>query len=365
MSEEREKKRPLLERFMRFLNVLAILVLLGAYAGGSISPERFWPLAFVAMAYPIIMATFLLFTLYWIFKRKWFAFLNIALLLIRSDLVFGTIGLSSANSDSSGIKVMTYNVRLFDKFNWNSDSNSKDRIISFLMKEETDILCIQEYYDVDEKVRIELSENGNQNIHLRNYFAQRENKNDFGIATISRFPMVQKGAIVLENSRSALAIFTDLKIGEDTVRVYNFHLQSIHLGNDGYEILDGLIETQHVGEVSDSKLIGGRLKGGFKKRAIQAEEIAEHIATCTYPIIVCGDFNDVPSSYTYQTIADGLNDSFSKSGKGFGFTYVRVPFFRIDNILYSDDFSSSNHKTFDESTDSDHFAVSTNLNLKD
>lgn len=362
MSEDRIKRQSFFERSMRLLNILAVMALLVSYAGGTVSPETFWPLAFAAMAYPILLGLILLFSFYWMLKRKWFVFLNLALLLLRSDLLFGTIGFS--NSDSEGLKVMTYNVRLFDKYNWNNDDSSKDNIVSFLIKENADILCIQEYYDVDDTILRQLTKGGHKNIQLRNYYAQRNNKNDWGIATISRFPMVQKGSIVLENSRSALAIFTDLKIEDDTVRVYNFHLQSIHLGRAGYEIVDGLMENQQMDELSDSKLLAGRLKSGFIKRAIQAEEIAEHIANCPYPVIVCGDFNDVPSSYTYQTISSGLKDSFNESGKGFGFTYVRVPFFRIDNILFSNDFSGSDHTTFSESTDSDHFAVSTRLTLK-
>ena len=259
MSEERRKNRSIIERFIRVLNILTIIALVLSYAGGIISPERFWPLAFAAMAYPLILAATVLFAIYWALKREWFAFLNIALLLLKSSLVTGTFGFSgSETDDKSGIKVMTYNVRLFDKYNWSNSSNSKDSIISFLSKKNADILCIQEYYDVDDKILKQLAVSGNQNIHLRNYYAQRDNKNNFGIATISNYPMIHKGTIVLENSRSALAIFTDLKINDDTVRVYNFHLQSIHLGNAGYEIIDGLMKNQQMDELADSKLVAGR-----------------------------------------------------------------------------------------------------------
>ena len=364
MREESGKKRSFFERLMRFLNMLAILVLIGSYAGGMISPETFWPLAFFAMAYPIVLVCILAFSVYWLLKRGWFLFLNVALLLIKPDHVLGTVGVfGNSEIDTSGISVMSYNVRLFDKFNWSSNTNSKDKIIKFITEQNPDIVCIQEFYDVDGKVLSHIAANRAINIHLRNYYAQRNNKNDFGIATISRYPMIHKGKIVLENSRSALAIFTDLKIGDDTIRVYNFHLQSIHLGNEGYEVLDDLIHDQEMDELSDSKLLAGRLKSGFVKRSIQAEEIARHIAESPYRVMVCGDFNDVPTSYTYQTIAKRLEDSFTESGKGFGATYVRVPFFRIDNILHSTEFTSSNHQVFDKKALSDHYAVSARLSL--
>ena len=366
MKEESGKKRSFFERLMRFLNILTILALLCAYAGGSISPATFWPLAFAAMAYPLILLGMTFFILYWLMKRKWFLFLNLALLLIKPDLIYGTFGaFGSSESDSPSIRVMTYNVRLFDKYNWNSEANSRDKIISLLNEHDADIICIQEYYDVNQQVLKQLSKNGERNIHLRNYFAQRNNKNDFGIATITKFPIVNEGPIVLENSRSALAIYTDLKINNDTVRVFNFHLQSIHLGADGYAILDDLMEGQELEELTDSKLLAGRLKSGFSRRAEQAEKIAHYISNSSYPVLVCGAFNDVPSSYPYQTISEGLHDSFAESGKGIGATYVRVPFFRIDNILFSPEFEASDHTTFDSRPYSDHYAVSTRLSVRD
>lgn len=365
MREETGKKRSFVERLMRFLNILTILALTCAYAGGSISPATFWPLAFAAMAYPLILVAIVVFIIYWLLKRRWFLFLNLALLLLKPNLISGTFGVFADSKDDDGISVMSYNVRLFDKYNWNSEANSRDKIISLLNEQDADIICVQEYYDKNNKVLKQLSENKKRNIHLRNYFAQRDNKNDFGIATITKFPIVDEGPIVLENSRSALAIYTDLKISDDTVRVFNFHLQSIHLGDDGYAILDDLIEDQELDELSDSKLLAGRLKSGFARRAEQAEKIAQYIEKSPYPVIVCGDFNDVPSSYTYQTISEGLEDSFAESGKGFGATYVRVPFFRIDNILFSSEFEASDHVTFDDKPYSDHYAVKTKLSFKD
>ncbi|MCB0754537.1 MAG: endonuclease/exonuclease/phosphatase family protein [Flavobacteriales bacterium] len=351
---------------MRFLNVLVIITLLASYAGGMVSPEKFWPLAFMAMGYPIILGALTILSLYWIRKRKWFVFLNLALLLVKADYVLGTVGIhSDSSADQQGLKVMTYNVRLFDKYNWNSQSKSKNGIISLIGKEEPDILCIQEYYDEKGQVLAQLDSTKGLNIHLRNYYAQRNNSNDFGVATISRFPIMFEGKIVLENSRSALAIFTDLIINEDTVRVYNIHLQSIHLGTKGYEVLDELLQGQQVNDLSDNRLLLGRLKHGFIKRSVQARKIAAHIATSPYPVIVCGDFNDVPTSYTYQTIADGLTDTFIESGKGVGATYVRVPFFRIDNILHDGQFSSLSHHVYDTMEFSDHYAVSAKLRLKD
>jgi endonuclease/exonuclease/phosphatase family metal-dependent hydrolase len=352
-----------------FLNIIVLISLGLAYLAGLVSPQKAWPLAFVAMSYPIILGSTAVFMAYWLIRRRWFLFLNLAFLVLKWDYVSATFKFNTSEVTTySGINVMTYNVRLFDKYNWSEDKNTRYRARDFIFNQRPNILCIQEYYNrKGDHFRMGdtlLEENGLKHMHLKNYYAQRKSQNDFGIATLTSYPIVNKGTIVLENSRSALTIFTDVFINEDTIRVYNVHLQSIHLGNKGYQVLDEILETQELEDVRESKLVLQHLKEGFRKRAVQADEIAAHIKSSPYPVIVCGDFNDVPTSYTYQRIAKELEDTFSQAGSGLGATYVRVPFFRIDNILYSKDFEAKIHTVHPYQL-SDHLAVTAVLNKKE
>ena len=363
------RKRDWIDRFVFFLNVIVLVSLGLSYLAGSISPEKAWPLAFVAMSYPILLGATVVFMVYWLLRRKWFLFLNLAFLVLKWDYVSATIKFKNTSATTvTGINVMTYNVRLFDKYNWSEDKNTRYRARDFIFNQRPNILCIQEYYNrKGDQFRLRdtlLTDNSLKHMHLKNYFAQRKSQNDFGIATLTSYPIINKGTIVLKNSRSALTIFTDVLIYDDTVRIYNIHLQSIHLGNKGYQVLDELLETQELEDVGDSKLVMKQLKQGFRKRAVQADEIAKHIQASPYPVIVCGDFNDVPTSYAYQRIAKGLNDSFSQAGSGLGATYVRVPFFRIDNVLFSNDFKADLHTVHPYEL-SDHLAVTAVLSQKE
>ena len=368
MSLKRTRKRDIADRIILVFNIVVLIALGLSYLAGYVSPVELWPLAFMAMAYPIILATLAVFLFYWLIRRRWFFYMNLGFLLLKWDYITATAKPFSGNTEAkAGVKVMSYNVRLFDKYNWSENENSGSRIEDFILKEQPDILCIQEFYhQKGNKVNAPhklLAKSKLKQFHLKKYFAQRENNNDFGIVTLTSYPIVNEGTIVLENSRSALTIFSDLVIKSDTVRVYNLHLQSIHLGMDGYQVLDGLLETQELQDVKESKLVLGLMKRAFLKRAEQADKIAAHIKQSPYPVIVCGDFNDVPTSYAYQTIANNLNDGFSEAGSGLGATYVRVPFFRIDNILFSDDFEASNHVVH-QGKFSDHLAVSASLSKK-
>ena len=147
----------------------------------------------------------------------------------------------------------------------------------------------------------------------------------------------------------------------DTVRIYNMHLQSIAFGATDYQYMDDLEKNKQTEDIEHSKSIGKRLKKAFIKRARQADLISESIAASPYPVIVCGDFNDTPASYTYHRIAGNLKDAFVESGNGFGKSYVgKFPSFRIDYILHSKQFKAFDFKTIHEEL-SDHYPVVTYL----
>ena len=109
--------------------------------------------------------------------------------------------------------------------------------------------------------------------------------------------------------------------------------------------------------------IARRLKRSFKKRAFQVGVIKEHMEKSPYPIVVCGDFNDTPNSFSYQKIFRGLSDSFLQKGNGFGSTFIgNIPFLRIDYILHSPDLTIQSFTTHKAKL-SDHKAIESSLGL--
>ena len=368
------KKRKLLDRFMLFLNMLSLMALSATYLAGIISPEKFWPLAFVAMSYPIIITVTAFFIVYWLLRRKWFLFLNIAFIVLKWDYAAATVQFNSnsnqVSADSANIKVMTYNVRLFDYYNWSNNKNTRHWIYDFLFNQQPNILCFQEFYHdktgyfptIDTLLEV----NSIRHMHVENYTKKLNNNQLWGMANLSSYPIINKGKIEFESTYGNLCIFTDLKLDEDTVRVYNLHLQSVRIGEDQYRFLDQIMLNKslsgiRIGELlGDLKLLVYRMAHAFIERGKQADLVAKHVKNSPYPIVLCGDFNDTPTSYSYQTLVKDLNDSFANEGFGMGSTYVRLPFFRIDNIFYSNYFKAESH-TVHHYELSDHFAVSARL----
>jgi endonuclease/exonuclease/phosphatase family metal-dependent hydrolase len=99
--------------------------------------------------------------------------------------------------------------------------------------------------------------------------------------------------------------------------------------------IDELVDSENKQAMNDIRSLRVRLKNGFILRAQQSQVVKNYINKSPYPVIVIGDFNDTPVSYSYRKIRKGLNDSFVKSGYGAGFTYRgNYPPNRIDYILY-------------------------------
>jgi endonuclease/exonuclease/phosphatase family metal-dependent hydrolase len=239
------------------------------------------------------------------------------------------------------IKILSYNVRLFNIYEWLSDPGTNQGILNFIKSEHPDIICLQEFYTSSkknyqpERIKNFLLETPYNYIH---YSFKNGKNSGYGIATFSRYPIIKQGTISFEKTTNE-AIFTDILIKNDTVRIYNNHLQSVQLKRSNYSFLDTLklkYDDQQIREIRDISL---RMKTAYILRSRQVDAISDHIKSSPYPVIVCGDFNDTPVSYSYRKMRKGLKDAFISSGQGTGSTYQGIfPYFRIDYIFHDKHF---------------------------
>ncbi len=365
-KKERKKIRHSINRFAMLLNHFAAIGLLISYLSPHISPQIFWLLAFFGLAYPILLIINVLFILYWLVQFKKRFIYSLLIIFCGFNYLSRTFQFKLSDSkenDKALIKIMSYNVKAFDLYNWTKNTETKTKMYQLIADENPEIVCFQEFYSRDSSAFDNYDSISTttklKNIHVE-YTSHARLKQHFGIATYSKFPIVNRGKIDFGYKSNNVCIYTDLIVGKDTIRVYNMHLQSIAFSKDDYKFAEELhseIETKE--EVERSKNILRRLKRAFVKRSKQADIIGAHIASSKYKVIVCGDFNDTPTSYTYNTISDNLKDSFLESGRGLGKTYSGVfPSFRIDYILHDKKFNSYNYKTIKEEY-SDHFPIVT------
>lgn len=335
--------KKLLYKIFVFLNAIVVLALILSYISIYISPEKAWFLTFLGLGFPYIAISNILFAIYWMFRRKKIYLLSLIALISGSGYLNDFVQIN-INSDSKAMssKILSYNVRVFDLYSWSKEMEAKNNIFKTIEKEKANIICFQEFFDdkTDEFIIFDTI----PKIFKTNYYHDAYTKNvgkrySFGIVTFSSYPIINKGEIRFKNTNN-ICIYSDIKIEDDTIRVYNNHLQSVHFIKDEYELLDSIQNIDKT-KVKQVKGILSKIKHASIIRAQQVDIISNHIKTSPYPVFVCGDFNDTPVSYTYKRMSDGLKDAFAESGNGIGSTYNgKIPFLRIDYLLHSSEIQS-------------------------
>lgn len=350
-------------RLLRLTAFIGIVGIVGSAVAVNVSPKSAEYLAFLGLAFPVWLFIATIGFVYALFRGRWFMVVVLAGVFIwHADFIERTVGIGSTD-ESTGthdVSVMSYNVRIFDLYNWSEGSVTRDKIFNFLDGNPVDVLCFQEFYHTDQEGVFETRDTMVtflENVHVHERYTHEMNGQQyFGVVTFSRYPIVERGELPFASDANNFCIYSDLLVGNDTLRVYNAHLASIRFQKEDYAALEDGPNSE------DAKRLAGRLGVAFRKRATQAEKIAQHIATSPHPVVLCGDFNDTPVSYAYEILSDGLEDAFTSGGRGLGSTYIgKLPIFRIDYVMHSNDLNVIAFKTHDVSY-SDHRPVETHLN---
>ena len=359
-----KKKLGWFSKIILGLNWFAIIGLLIACCAPFVSPTIFGPLAFFGLLHPVFVIINLLFLFLWTIRLRKQAFYTLAVLILSFPYYEKQLSIhfETTAAPKNAIKVMSYNVKLFDYYNWSGDKQARNKMFTLIKKELPDVLNLQEFFNQDAGVFQNLDSLkktlGLPYAHVE-YTTSARKFNHWGVVTFSKYPILNQGKIVFSNRNNNICIYTDVLINADTIRIYNMHLQSVNFDYSDYKFLDKVVKGEDaVAEIENSKNILRRMQLAYRKRAPQAEAIAQNISECPYPIMICGDFNDTPISYTYNTLSNGFTDAFIESGTGLGKTLQNpLPLPRIDYIFHSKKMKSFEFKTIETKKMSDHFPI--------
>ncbi len=341
----------IVNKLIFLINSIFLIGLLLSYVAQFLSPVYFWPISFLGLLFPILFIVNFIFLIYWSTQMKKQLWANLIILLIGIQYIDRFFGTKSVDKNiEKNVKVLSYNVRLFNNYNWLKNINS-DTIFNYLKNEKADIVCLQEFIDLaNEKNKFNYEHSiynyGSKNGHL----AVLSNYN-----IINHENVIKVGESNVENT----CIFADIVIGEDTIRLYNIHLASNWFDNEDYLFIN---RSSKVPIKKGVFAIINKMKKSYKERALQVRVIEQNMKQSPYPIIVCGDFNDTPLSYTYNKIKSNLIDSFTISGSGIGDSYVKIPMLRIDYIMHDNKFKSYNYQK-QKKAFSDHYAISCEIDI--
>ena len=356
---------------LRIVNILVALALLLAYASTFVPPSKFSILALFGLTYPVWLLSNVLFViLYALSKKKKRVLISLVVLVVGFNIHGSFYRVAAGNDEkpeSSDLSVMTYNVRSFDRFEYLEGEKTRAAIVNLIIDAEADVMCFQEFFysgnegSASTKNKI-LNNTGANGIHEM-YTHHMNGDRHFGLATVSKYPIINKGEIPFDNDINNACIFTDVVVQNDTVRIFNAHLSSIRFKKADYQFIENINEDTLV---KDNLIrIGEKLLLAYKKREVQTQKIIEEINKSPFPVVLCGDFNDSPVSYTYRKFSSVLDDTFRSQGSGLQSTYIgKFPSFRIDYVMSTPEYACTSFKTFQDKL-SDHKAVQVTLNKID
>jgi len=357
------RKYPILKGFIFLLNIIAAILLAMVLLASYIPPSEFAVFSIIALVYPILLFINLLFIGFWIAIKSKYWLISFVLIILGFNNLRNNFQTNlNGNYDKSAddIKIVTYNVQLFSTNKMGKDSMVlKNNIVNFLKEEKANIICLQEYHSMDRNVYmplIDLNSSLLQNsYYYESYFNPRFDQLS-GLVIFSKFKAVNKGKLKFPGSRT-FGIYTDLIIDHDTVRVFNIHLASIRLQESDIGFVLNPDFNDQKSFTKQSATIYAKLTDAFVLRELQMNNVISSINSCPYPIILCGDFNDTPSSYVYTSLNKHLTDTFIIKGSKLSRTYAgNIPFLRIDYIFTSKHFKVNYFERVKKNY-SDHFPL--------
>ena len=334
---------------MMFLvaQIIATVFTIVALYGGDVSPIGHSARAMLVYVLPLLIAINVLLTVYWLIRRRWL-FLLMPIVTIACCIPYmGTLyqfrSLEKGADGKAGLKIATYNVAMFSR---ETSGFMAQDILAEMRRQKVDVLCIQEYSDV--------SGDKLNSVSYKEYFPYMAvGREDMVI--YSRYPIKKSDKILFDYTNNS-AMWADIDIKGDVIRVYNVHLQTTGINRTLHQA--GKLVAQDY-DVSSSRLLNaifGNYTMGMMFRASQANIVATDKRQSPHPAILCGDFNDVPYSYVYNTMLGNMVDGFKECGSGWMRTFRGKKAVRIDYIFHDASLKGLTYY-MSEMTYSDHYPV--------
>ena len=332
--------------FMILCNItVAVLFLLGCYAS-YFDPSSYWFLGLLTVASLYFLLLLVIFMAFWLFAKWKFMLISIITIAIAWQPLGQIFKFNQADDFKvsklpNSLRVMSWNVEHFDILEHKTHPERKQEMLELIKKYSPDVACFQEMVGGDfDSSAINYVPRIAKELNFQYYYYSYDKRDDFdgkhhyGIITFSRFPIIQKYTYsTSERNYNSIFQSIDVAANNDTFRVFNIHLQSLKFSDESRQYIEDPTLRGEI-DITKSKNIISKFKTGFAKRKLQSERVKKSMNESPYKVIICGDFNDVPNSYAYNTIGKGLKNAYAEKGTGIGRTFASIsPTLRIDNIF--------------------------------
>lgn len=361
--------KTLLHKIIRAMCILVVIGMLMTGFADLLDPRTWGWLAMAGYAYPFMVALNLTMMVVCIFLRKRLVIIPfLGMVLCYSPTMKYCPINRSAEIPDSCLTIVSYNTWSYGASNDNEDGITPDerrrQLFEHIAQYNPDIMCFQES-SLSESILEEIQKVMPQIAYADTVKHEKGNQ----VLVLSRYPIVGKERIEYESDGNLSAAFT-VKVGGREVVVVNNHLESNMFSPEEKQHFSDMV---HGGKKnmraikSESRFLLSKLTTAARLRAPQAEAVATYVRLHkNKPLILCGDFNDIPISYARRTIATELTDCYKSAGRGFGFSYHKSSMHvRIDNIMCSSHFDAFQCWVDNTVGVSDHYPIIAKIAIKD
>ncbi|NDW17829.1 hypothetical protein D0T53_02720 [Dysgonomonas sp. 216] len=354
-------------------NLVVIVLLLLSVKATSIAPSSSIIIAYLGMGFPFLALLNVFYLILWIITfRWWYVIIQLVILVLCWESIYTYFPYNSMQEvPKNNLKVLSYNVRGFD---WLTGSEArKNPVFEYLANNDADIICLQEFAVDDKKGRNRLISLQEFDDIMKDYpyraivrLGEENLPNIYGLACYSKYPILTQARLPINSAFNGSAMY-EIRIGMKKITIVNSHLESNRITAEDKVLYKKLVVEPTQEKMNEmAQMVQKRLEPAFKTREQQADIIANCVKQQrekTSAIILCGDFNDTPISYAYETIRGNMTDSFKRTGRGLGITYHANGFwFRIDYIMHTKNLKSYNSYV-DKVKYSDHYPIYSYISL--
>ncbi len=354
--------KTLLKSIIYAIHIAVVLMMLISAYSWYIPPDLVKYAGLAGLLFPILLVINIIFGIYWLIRLNLKVFLtvfSVAAVLPQFKAVFQNFIRNEEVYHNDSLTFTTFNVRLFNYWHW-VDTDVKIEIPKLLDSLGTEILGIQEYYKGSHTPDL-------PQFKYR-YIATGYEKDDFGMAIFSKYPIKKKDFVHFESTTTEEKngfIYADIETPLGIIRVICAHLVSFKLTNEDLSLVEKPDISEHPEKIKNNyKLLFQKVNLAFEKRASQVRDLKLFIAESPLPVVLLADLNDTPISYSYKVLTNHLLDPFTQVGTGIGHTYNRTRYpFRIDYVMHSKHFGALSYSVAHKPVLSDHYPVTAILKI--
>lgn len=349
--------KPIVRTILRILSIiLFILTVLCAYSG-RINPTYSTLPGIAIMVMPYMAMATMIVTVLWFTAGRWITgSLGVLALIGAWGPISSAVPFKFSRNPREGkdsFTLMTWNwLDGTDAQNKTDFTTGRNKSIDYILEQDADIVALQECDVLCDSLTPNFSKYAGRLRKQYPYISCQPNRDSH---ILSKFPITNIPSEIMAKRMlghdAGGSDSKDLPLNRYTFYEVNVHghkllLVSVHLFSPGLSDDERDVVTGIHGINSAKSSINefrGQIKNKIRTSLIQhtgdLSLMCEILKNYTGPIVICGDFNDVPESYAWRIMtANGFKDAYAEVGFGHLITYNKHLFwFHIDQIMYRGD----------------------------